>query len=377
MSESWGVSDVYQITDANYRGLLNVKQEILNPLYLEADKRGWQLTAHCTGEASPDLLLDCYENIAKEISVGKVRQQRFLITHANFSLPENFDKCKRLGISADIQPAWLYKDGASLLKILGERRMKNFQPLKTWFENDLVIGGGSDHMVQSDSFESTNPWNPWLGIWIAVTRQTERGGVDKSGQRLTREQAVRFYTLNSAYLHSEEKSKGSLEPGKLADLILIDRDILQCPADKIRGTKVLLTNPALAVHRGAGQDRPALHLQHPGERRRRQAVRPGGVQHLPRRRGEPLARGAARPPLPPRLHQQAHDPAGEGAGVHAVRRRRLHPARHGAAARVRAPAPRTAASSARRGLTSGGLGGLLGWLGWLGACGAIAAVEVN
>jgi predicted amidohydrolase YtcJ len=241
MREPWGVNDVYQITDPNYRGLLNVKPEILNPLYLEAAKRGWQLTAHCTGEASPDVLLDCYENIAREIGVEKVRQQRFLITHANFQFPENFDRCKRLNISADIQPAWLFKDGASLAKTLGKRRMENFQPLKTWLDKGLVIGGGSDHMVQLDSIESTNPWNPWLGIWVAVTRQTERGGIDKPDQRLTREEAIRFYTINNARLNFEETKKGSLEAGKLADLVMIDRDILKCRAEAIRDTKVLLT----------------------------------------------------------------------------------------------------------------------------------------
>jgi predicted amidohydrolase YtcJ len=241
MREPWGLSDIYQITDANYRGLLNVKPELLDALYLEAAKRGWQLTAHCVGEASPDVLLDCYEKIAKEIGVEKVRQQRFLVTHANFLFPENIAKFKRLGISADVQPAWLYKDGASLVKTLGERRMKNFAPFKTFFNNDIVIGGGSDHMVQLDSFESTNPWNPWLGMWIAVTRQTERGGVDKPEQRLTREQAIRLYTINNAYLNFEEKKKGSLEPGKFADLILVDRDPLSCPADDIRDTKVLMT----------------------------------------------------------------------------------------------------------------------------------------
>ncbi len=238
MREPWGVSDVYQITDPNYRGLLNVKPEILNPLYLEAAKRGWQLTAHCTGEASPDVLLNCYENIQKQMDI---RERRFLITHANFQAPENFEKCKRLGIAADVQPAWLYKDGASLVKILGERRMKLFQPWKSWMDNGLVIGGGSDHMVQLDSVESTNPWNPWLGIWIATTRQTERGGIDKPEQCLSREQAIRFYTINNAYLNFEEKIKGSLQPGKLADLILIDRNILKCRADDIPTTKVLLT----------------------------------------------------------------------------------------------------------------------------------------
>ena len=241
MREPWGTNEVYQITDPNYRGILNVKPELLKALYLEAAKRGWQLTAHCTGEASMDVLLDTYKNIAKEIGMEKVRKQRFLITHANFSSERNFALCKELHIAADMQPAWLYKDGASLVKTLGERRMKWFMPLKSWMENDLVVGGGSDHMVQLDSIESTNPWNPWLGLWTVLTRKTERDSVLNPKECLTREQAIRFYTINNCYLNFEEEKKGSLEIGKLADLILIDRDILKCPADDVRATKVLLT----------------------------------------------------------------------------------------------------------------------------------------
>ncbi len=238
MREPWGVSDIYQITDPNYSGLLNVKPEILNPLYLEAAGRGWQLAAHCTGEASPDVLLDCYENIHGQMDI---RARRFLVTHANFQFADSLKRFQRMGIVADVQPAWLYKDGASLLQILGERRMRFFQPLKTCFDQGICIGGGSDHMVQLDSFDSTNPWNPWLGMWIAITRQTERGGVDKPEQCLSREQALRLYTINNAYLNFEERKKGSLEPGKLADLIMIDRDVLTCPVDEIKRTKVLLT----------------------------------------------------------------------------------------------------------------------------------------
>src|SRR5439155_18647848 len=206
----WGVSDTYQITDPNYCGILNVKPEILNPLYLEAAKQGWQLTAHCTGEASVDVLLDCYEAIQKETDI---RERRFVISHANFQSANNFARCHELGIVADIQPAWLYKDGASLLKTLGKPRMKWFQPLRSWFDNGLTIGGGSDHMVILDSVASTNPWNPWLGMWIALTRQTERGGVHNPGERLTREQAIRFYTINNARLNFDDREKGSLEPG--------------------------------------------------------------------------------------------------------------------------------------------------------------------
>jgi len=238
MREPWGCGPTYQITDPNYLGILNVKPELLNALYLEAAKRGWQLTAHCTGEASMDVLLDCYERIQKEMDI---RHRRFEICHANFQSAQNFQRCRELGIVADIQPAWLYKDGASLVKTLGERRMKWFQPLRTWMDDDLVIGGGSDHMVILDSITSTNPWNPWLGMWVALTRHTERGEVHNPRERLPREQALRLYTINNARLNFEEREKGSLESGKYADLTLVDRNVSTCSVDDVRTTKVLLT----------------------------------------------------------------------------------------------------------------------------------------
>ena len=238
MREPWGVGDTYQIRDGNYRGLLNVKPELLNALYAEAARRGWQLAAHCTGEAAMDVLLDCYENIQRQTDI---RSRRFEICHANFQSAQNLNRCRRLGIVADMQPAWLYKDGASLLKTLGAERMNWFMPLKSWWANDLTVGGGSDHMVILDSMDGTNPWNPWLGMWITLTRQTERGDVLNPKECLSREQALRFYTINNAKLTFDEKKKGSLESGKLADLILIDRDVTKCAVDEVRSTKVLLT----------------------------------------------------------------------------------------------------------------------------------------
>jgi len=238
MREPWGVTDVYQIADPKYRGQLFVKPELLNPFYAEVARRGWQVTAHCVGDAAMDVLLDCYESIDKQMDI---KQRRFLVTHANFPDEKNLDRCARLGVIADVQPAWLYKDGDALKKVLGDRRMENFFPLKSWFKHHIIVGGGSDHMVQLDSIKSTNPWNPWLGMWVALTRKTERGNVDKPEQCLTREEAIRFYTINNCYLNFEEDKKGSLEPGKYADLIIIDRDVLHCPVDDIRATKVLMT----------------------------------------------------------------------------------------------------------------------------------------
>ena len=238
MREPWGVGPTYQITDPDYRGILNQDPEQLRGLYLEAARRGWQVTAHCAGEAAMDVLLDCYEHVQQHLDI---RQRRFLMTHANFSSAQNLERCFKLGVGADLQPVWLYKDGASLLHTLGERRMHWFLPLKSWLDAGVTVGGGSDHMAKLDSLESVNPWNPWLGLWTALTRQTERGGVLNPSERLSREQAIRFYTLNNAWLHFNERKTGSLETGKYADLILVDRDPLTCPVEDIRQTKVLLT----------------------------------------------------------------------------------------------------------------------------------------
>jgi predicted amidohydrolase YtcJ len=96
-------------------------------------------------------------------------------------------------------------------------------------------------MVLLDSLASTNPWNPWLGMWVACTRETERGGIHNPAERLTREQAIRFYTINNAKLNFEENVKGSLQTGKFADLIMVDRDVWRCPDNELKSVEVLMT----------------------------------------------------------------------------------------------------------------------------------------
>ena len=94
-------------------------------------------------------------------------------------------------------------------------------------------------MVKLDPRKATNPWDPWLGIETAVTRKLESGKVLMPDECLSREEALRLYTINNAFLSRDEKDKGTLEPGKLADFILIDRDYLTTP--DIAGTRVLKT----------------------------------------------------------------------------------------------------------------------------------------
>lgn len=234
----WGIGPTYQITEPAYRGDLRQDPEILNPLYLEAATRGWQLSGQCTGDAAMDTLLNVYERISFQMDV---RQRRFLVTHANFMPQDNWSRCRKLGVAANVQPAWVFKDGGSLTKTLGEKRMTNFVSLKGWFDHGLIAGGGSGHTAKLNPNEANNPWNPWLGLWVAMTRQTPEGKVINGDEKLSLEQAVRLYTINGAYLNFEEQKKGSLEVGKYADLIIVDQDLQTCWPDDLLNTKVALT----------------------------------------------------------------------------------------------------------------------------------------
>jgi predicted amidohydrolase YtcJ len=237
MRQPWPKGETYQIVEEDYRGLLFVQPDQVKMLVEEATKRKWQVTAHTAGEGAMDVLLDAYEFVNR---IQPIKELRHCITHANFPSQNNLERCQRLGVCADVQPAWLYKDGTTLAKVLGEERIRWFQPYKSWLKY-TTVGGGSDHMIKLDPLEATNPWDPWLGISVTLTRKTERGLVLQKDEALTREQALRLYTINNAYINHEEKEKGSLEVGKLGDLIIIDRDYLTCPVEEVAGTRVLTT----------------------------------------------------------------------------------------------------------------------------------------
>jgi predicted amidohydrolase YtcJ len=158
-----------------------------------------------------------------------------------------------LGVALDIQPVWLYLDSATLLDQFGYDRLRYFQPLKSIFAAGGIAGGGSDHMQKIGSLRSVNPYNPFLGIATAIARTGKNGGSPLHPEEsLTREQAIRFYTYNNAVVLRMEKEIGSLEVGKQADMIILDRDLLSCELDQLRDAKVLATY--LAGRRVYGED---------------------------------------------------------------------------------------------------------------------------
>lgn len=239
MREPWGVSKIYGISDAAFRGTLNVQPDMLEKMVDKVTAAGLQFTAHSVGDGAVHGLLEAYEAVDAKHSI---RATRSCITHSNFMSEEAVTRAARLGVMMDIQPIWLHLDSRTLLAQFGQERTKWFQPLKSIFEAGGVVGGGSDHMQKIGSFRSVNPYNPWLGMWIAITRKARY--VDEPvhpEQALTRQQALQFYTINNAKILFLDEVTGTLEAGKAADMILLDRDFLECPVDDIPQTQVLKT----------------------------------------------------------------------------------------------------------------------------------------
>ncbi|MGH9844928.1 MAG: amidohydrolase [Blastocatellia bacterium] len=231
-------TDVYGYHDPGYRGMLAVPRENAVEIARAANELGWQMTVHVTGGGSLDALLDAYEAADRE---RPIRERRFTVTHGNFPNEQAIARAKKLGVVFDCQPMWHHLDAPVIKDVLGAERMKHFLPFRSMLDAGVVVAGGSDHMVRFDPRLATNPYHPFFGMWMAITRQTVDGSVINPEQRITRIEALRMWTLNGAYLSFEEKSKGSIEPGKLADLIVVSKDFLSCPADEIKEIEPLLT----------------------------------------------------------------------------------------------------------------------------------------
>ena len=239
MKKPWGISKIYSIEDPEYRGLLFLSREKLLGMVQTTVEAGMQFTAHTVGDGAVETLVGVYEEVNK---TKPVRATRPCITHSNFMSREAVEAMPRVGIVADIQPAWLYLDSHTLAAQFGVDRLEYFQPLQSIFKAGGIVGGGSDHMQRIDSLKSVNPYNPFLGMSVAITRKGKYFPQKlRPEQALTREQAIRFYTMNNAHLMFMENEVGSLEKGKLADFIVLDRDILTCPEDQIASTQCLET----------------------------------------------------------------------------------------------------------------------------------------
>ena len=233
---------LYGMTDPNDRGQLFATPEKFLAVFRAARDRGWSLSAHTQGGGAIDLFLDTMEALDREKPIAPTRSH---LIHASFQSPEAIARMKRLGIAADVQAAWLYCDAPALEMVFGYDGLRYFFPLRSYLDAGVHVAGGSDHMIGYDKNRAVNPYNPFHGMWVSITRKTNRGRVIHPEERVTREEALKTYTIWAAWRLFAENTLGSIEPGKLADLVVLDRDYLTCPEDDI-----LAIEPVMVVQEG-------------------------------------------------------------------------------------------------------------------------------
>ncbi|HEX4129158.1 MAG TPA: amidohydrolase family protein, partial [Pirellulales bacterium] len=154
MREPWGVSKIYAIDDPRYQGIKFIEQDLLVAMVRAAVENNLQFTAHSVGDGAVHALLEAYDEVNRSTPLAVTRP---CLTHSNFMSREAIDACARLGVVADIQPAWLWLDTHTLVAQFGYDRLRWFQPLHTLFERGVTVGGGSDHMQKIGSLRSINP----------------------------------------------------------------------------------------------------------------------------------------------------------------------------------------------------------------------------
>jgi predicted amidohydrolase YtcJ len=216
--------------EPNNFGLLIWKPEDMQKAHRILAAAGWQLVTHAIGDRAIDEVLDSYAATIKSLNLS---DPRFRVVHAGVSTPAIQKRFKDLHVMVDGDPAFVYWIGSWFRKY-GPERVRWSYPGKSYLENGVIAGAGSDVPV--------TPITPWWGIWAAVVRkELTTGEILAPEERLTIREALTLYTRNGAYMGFEEKRKGTLEPGKLADFIIVDRDVLTIPPDQLKDVQILKT----------------------------------------------------------------------------------------------------------------------------------------
>jgi len=214
-------------------GLFVNSEEDLYKWVSAADNAGLQVVIHAIGDRAINTLLNIYERVAAE---NGERDRRFRIEHSQHIAPADIGRYGKLKVIASMQPYHSIDDGRWAEEYIGPDRVKTTYAFRSLLDSGATLAFGSDWFVA--------PATPLEGIYAAVTRRTLDGknpGGWVPEQKITVEEALKAYTINAAYASFEEKIKGTLEPGKLADFVVLDRDITAVDPAEIWDMKVLQT----------------------------------------------------------------------------------------------------------------------------------------
>ncbi len=218
--------------DSSYYGSFLIPPERLNKLVATCNRYNWRVGIHCVGDAAIDKVLDAYEYANKE---KPIMGRRFILIHASLMQPDQMERAKKLGVRVDLQNNFMWDKAATVERFLGKEKANRACPTRWLIDHMGIgsIGAGTDYPV--------NTYNPFVNMYVMVTRKDKNGVVYGANQAITREEALRLYTNGSAAYSFKEDVKGSIEPGKLADLAVISHDILTCPEESVKDIQAVMT----------------------------------------------------------------------------------------------------------------------------------------
>ena len=215
--------------EEDYRGYLSIDPEELSLTIQELDNAGWQAGIHAIGDAAIELVVD---ELTQSLDQSKRLDHRHYLNHFTvMPSTETMQKMADYGIAITQQPNFTYTLEGRYVEYLDGLRLEHNNPLRTPMSHGIHLAISSDVL----------PIGPMVGLYAAVTRSGLSGRVFAEGEALTMLEALSAYTIGGAYLSFEEKLKGSIEPGKYADLIVLNQDLLEIEHSEIMDTKVLST----------------------------------------------------------------------------------------------------------------------------------------
>jgi predicted amidohydrolase YtcJ len=221
-AEPWGEGGTYS-------GLQTADSAAYISAVRELHRRGWRVATHAVGDAGMDLVLAAYRAADED---SPIDDERWAVEHAFMGRPDQFPLFREMGIHISAQDH-LYLAAPSLVEYWGRDRAERTTPLRDYLDAGIPVSLGTDSPVV--------PENPWWGLHHFTTRQTISAGVMGEDQKISRMEALRANTMGFARLTFDEDRKGSLEPGKLADLVVTSDDYLSCPDPCIENMEAELT----------------------------------------------------------------------------------------------------------------------------------------
>jgi predicted amidohydrolase YtcJ len=225
-------------TQAHPRGVLQVTPNELNDLVMDAHTKGFQVAIHAQGDYGIDVALDAIQYATWTSPRPGARHR---IEHCQCVSAHGLERMRRLGVIGSFYPhhSWYWAD-RHISTFIGEERASRMNPMKSAMRAGVVTVGHSDAPIAAIG-DPVFGAEPLFGIWCAVNRTTRAGRVIGPDERLTPMEGIRAFTINAAYASFEEGLKGSIEPGKLADLAILDRNPCTVDPWEIRDVKVLRT----------------------------------------------------------------------------------------------------------------------------------------